>query len=279
MTTLLETLDGGTRYLEKRGIEDARRNMQMLIAHQLGCTRMDLYLKFDQPMEEKDLVPLREALKKRGEGVPLQHLLGTVWFHGNEFKTDARALIPRPETEELAEMVLKLPDLPEAARVLDMGCGSGVLGLSLASARPDWQVVVADVSPDALALTRENAAAIGLANVDFVESDLFAAVDGPFDLIVANLPYVPETDRPTLTREVMHDPDLALFGGPDGLDVIRRFTPQAIEKLSPGGHIALEIGHDQASHVARLLQDAGFTAVEVKTDLSGIARFPFARKS
>jgi len=279
MTTLLETLDGGTRYLEKRGIEDARRNMQMLIAHQLGCTRMDLYLRFDQPMEEKDLIPLREALKKRGEGVPLQHLLGTVWFHKNEFKTDARALIPRPETEELVEMVLKLPDLPESARALDMGCGSGVLGLSLASAKPTWTVVLADVSPDALSLTRENAASIELTNVELTESDLFAAVDGPFDLIVANLPYVPETDRPTLTREVMHDPDLALFGGTDGLDVIRRFAPQAFEKLAPGGHIALEIGHDQASHVARLLQDAGFTAVEVKTDLSGIARFPFARKS
>ncbi|MGC4015293.1 MAG: peptide chain release factor N(5)-glutamine methyltransferase [Luteolibacter sp.] len=279
MTTLLETLDGGTRYLEKRGIEDARRNMQMLVAHQLGCTRMDLYLRFDQPMEEKDLVPLREALKKRGEGVPLQHLLGTVWFHNNEFKTDARALIPRPETEELVEMVLKLPDLPETAQVLDMGCGSGVLGLSLASSKPAWQVLLADVSPDALALTRENAASIELTNAGFTESDLFAAVEGSFDLIVANLPYVPETDRPTLTREVMHDPDLALFGGQDGLDVIRRFLPQAFEKLAPGGHIALEIGHDQASHVANLLQDAGFTAVEVKTDLSGVARFPFARKS
>ena len=100
MSTVLETIDGGTRYLEKRGIEDARRNMQMLVAKQLGCTRMDLYLQFDRPIEEKDLAPLRETLKKRGDGIPLQHLLGNVFIQGREFICDARGLIPRPETEE-----------------------------------------------------------------------------------------------------------------------------------------------------------------------------------
>jgi release factor glutamine methyltransferase len=277
MTTVLEILDGGTRYLEKRGIEDARRNMQMLVAHQLHCTRMELYLRFDQPIDESDLMPLRDTLKKRGEGFPLQHLLGSVWFHRNEFNTDARALIPRPETEELVEILLKLP-LPETARVLDLGCGSGVLGLSLAAAHPGWQVTLADISPDALALTRENAAKLELVNVTFVESDLFSALDGPYDLIAANLPYVPETERSSLSKEVLHDPALALFGGADGLDVIRRFAPGAIGKLSPGGWIGLEIGHEQASHIARLLQDSGFTGIEVKPDLSGIARFPLAQK-
>jgi release factor glutamine methyltransferase len=278
MSTVLETLDGGTRYLEKRGVDDARRNMQMLVAHQLGCTRMDLYLRFDQPLGEADLAPLRELLKQRGERVPLQHLLGTVWFHGQEFKTDARALIPRPETEELVEMLLKLSGLPENAGVLDMGCGSGVLGLSLALAKPSWQVTLADVSDEALALSRENAERLDLEGVAFVQSDLFSNIEGDFDLIVANLPYVPETDRKDLAPEVLHDPDLALFGGADGLDVIRRFIPEAFARLRPGGYVALEIGYDQASQVASLLKNHGFTDVEVKSDLSGIARFPFARR-
>lgn len=277
MSTVLETIDGGTRYLEKRGIEDARRNMQMLVAGQLGCTRMDLYLQFDRPLDEANLAPLREVLKKRGEGVPLQHLLGRVWFHNREFKTDARALIPRPETEELAEWILSW-EHPENQRVLDMGCGSGVLGLTLAAERPHWDLVLADVSPDALALTRENAESLEISNATPVQSDLFSAVDGLFHGIAANLPYVPESERATMTREVLHDPALALFSGADGLDLIRRFVPAAIDRLVPGGWLAMEIGHDQASQVAGILQNSGFTAIEVKTDLSGVARFPFAKR-
>lgn len=277
MSTLLETIDGGTRYLEKRGIEDARRNMQLLVAHRLGCTRMDLYLQFDRPMDESELAPLRDHLKQRGEGIPLQHLLGTVWFHKHEFKTDSRALIPRPETEELTEAILKM-ESPDQAAILDMGCGSGVLGLSLAAARPGWQVTLADVSPHALDLARENAAELEISNTSFLESDLFSAISGTFDGIVANLPYVPEADRATLTREVMHDPALALFSGADGLDLIRLFIPEAFTRLSPGGWLAMEIGHDQASQVREILQTSSFTDIEVMMDISGVARFPFARK-
>lgn len=251
--------------------------MQMLVAHQLGCTRMDLYLQFDRPVEESDLIPLRESLKKRGEGVPVQHLLGKVWFHQHEFKTDARGLIPRPETEELVEWILKW-ELPAEQRILDMGCGSGVLGLTLAAARPGWHVTLADVSPGALALAAENAAALEISNAALLESDLFTALDGPFDGIVANLPYVPEGDRATMAREVLHDPALALFSGPDGLDLIRRFIPEAFHRLKPGAWLVLEIGHDQASQVAEILKASAFTDIDVKTDLSGIARFPFARR-
>lgn len=278
MTTVLETLDKGTAYLAKKGIEDARRNMQLLVAHQLGCTRMDLYLRFDQPLAESELAPLRDLLKRRGDGVPLQHLLGSVHFHRRDFKTDARALIPRPETEELAEWLLKHAALPANPRVLDMGCGSGVLGLTLAAELPGAQVTLADLSPDALALARENAALLEIANARFVESDLFAALAGQsFDLIVANLPYVPETDRATLSKEVAHDPDLALFGGPDGLDVIRRFVPAAKDHLAPGGWLALEIGIDQSAEVESLLRAAALSDVLTLKDLSGIPRFPVGR--
>ncbi len=277
MSTVLETIDGGTRYLEKRGVEDARRNMQMLVARQLDCTRMQLYTRFDHSMEENDLVPLRENLKKRGEGIPLQHLLGSVWFHKLEFKTDARALIPRPETEELAEWILKW-NLPADSQVLDMGCGSGVIGLTLASERPAWDVTLADVSPAALALAQENAATQEIHNATFLLSDLFSAIDAQYDGIVANLPYVPESERATISREVTHDPALALFSGHDGLDLIRRFIPAAFHHLRPGGWLVLEIGHDQASQVAEILKASTFTHIEVKKDMSGIDRFPFAKR-
>lgn len=278
MTTVLEILDKGTAYLAKKGIEDARRNMQMLVAHQLNCTRMDLYLRFDQPLEEDQLAPLRDLLKRRGDGAPLQHLLGSVTFHRRDFKTDARALIPRPETEELAEWLLKNVKLPENPRILDMGCGSGVLGLTLAADIPGSQVTLADLSPDALDLARENAALLEIPNATFIESDLFSALAGrTFDLIVANLPYVPESDRPTLSKEVTHDPALALFGGPDGLDIIRRFVPVAKNHLAPGGWLALEIGIHQSTEVESLLRAASLTDVLTLKDLSGIPRFPVGR--
>jgi release factor glutamine methyltransferase len=280
MTTVLETLDKGTAYLTKRGIEDARRNMQMLVAHQLSCTRMDLYLRFDQEMEEKDLAPLREMLKKRGEGVPIQHLVGSVLFHRRDFKCDSRGLIPRPETEELAEWLLKNVQFPEAPRILDMGCGSGVLGITLAGDIPAAMVTLADISADALALSRENAAELEIGNVEFVESDLFSALgDRSYDLIMANLPYVPEADRPTLAKELAYDPALALFGGSDGMEVIRRFVPEAAARLLPGGWLALEIGIHQAAETESLLRAAGLRDIRTIKDISGVARFPVARRA
>ena len=276
MSTVLEIIDGGTRYLEKRGVEDARRNMQLLVAGRLGCTRMELYTCFDRPLGEAELVPLREDLRRRGEGVPLQHLLGKVLFHGREFRCDGRALIPRPETEELAERVLACFGAGDA-EVLDMGCGSGVLGLTLAAERPDWTVTLADCSAAALALAGENAAALGISNVCWAESDLFAGVAGDFDGMVANLPYVAEGEREGMARELRHDPELALFGGADGLEVIRRFVPEARRRLRPGGWLALEIGHDQSAAVAGLLEAAGFGEIRVEKDLSGVERFPLAR--
>ena len=275
MKSVLETINGGAEYLGKRGVEDARRNMEHLLAHQLGGTRMQLYTQFDRPLEEPDLAPLRDLLKRRGEGIPLQHLLGTVPVHGRDFICDGRGLIPRPETEELAEMILA--DLPQSAlQILDMGCGSGVLGLTLAAEKPESRVTLADVSEDALALTRENSAKLGLENVAIMASDLFAGITGSFDLIAANLPYVPAGEASGMARELGHDPALALFSGENGLDLLRRFVPDCVNFLKPNGVVALEIGHDQASQVRDLLESSGFTDITVRTDLSGIHRFPFA---
>lgn len=276
MKSVLETINGGASYLEKRGIEDARRNMEHLLAKVLECSRMQLYTQFDRPLEEITLAPLREALKKRGEGIPLQHLLGEVSFHGRDFICDGRGLIPRPETEELVEMILK-QITGENLQILDVGCGSGVIGLSLAAEKPSSHVTLVDVSEDALGLTRENAKKLGVSNVDILCSDLLNQVTGSFDLIVANLPYVPESEAATMARELAHDPALALFSGAEGMDLLRRFIPVAVSFLKPGGWVALEIGYDQASQVRLCLEKSGFTEIEIRKDLSGIARFPFAQ--
>lgn len=276
MKSVLETINGGAQYLEKRGVSDARRNMEYLLAHGLGCNRMQLYTQFDRPLDEDVLVPLRDSLKKRGEGIPLQHLLGTVPFHGRDFICDGRGLIPRPETEELVEMMLK--DLPDGSlEILDMGCGSGVLGLTVAAERPDSRVTLVDVSDDALALTKENSDKLKIENVTLVRSDLFENLTGTFDLIAANLPYVPDGEAKSMERELSHDPALALFSGADGLDLLNRFVPDSFRFLKPGGLLALEIGHDQASQLRISLESCGFTEIEVRKDLSGISRFPFAR--
>ena len=279
MTTVLDILDKGTAFLEKRGIDDARRNMQWLVAHQLGCSRVELYMRFDEPLDESALAPLREQLKKRGDGTPLQYLTGLVGFGDHEFHCDSRALIPRPETEELATWLIEHAPLDDRAVALDIGCGSGVLGLSLAVAFPAAKVFLTDISADALDLARENAAQLKLENVEFFHGDLFAPLppDARFDLIVSNPPYVAESERASLARELHHEPDVALFAGADGLDVIRQIITEAPPFLNPNARLALEIGIDQSAAVEALMREAGLTDVLTQRDLSGIPRFPMGK--
>jgi release factor glutamine methyltransferase len=276
MKTVLDCIESGTRYLEKRGIEDARRNMQWLVAKELGCSRVELYTQFDRPLLEEELSPLRGYLKRRGEGEPLQHLLGTVEFCGHEFRCDRRALVPRPETEELVNAILER-SFTRPTRLLDVGTGSGVLGLSLAKAlgKDCKGVVLSDLSTDALALARENAQLLELSPI-FLESDLLAEVDGGFELITANLPYVAESERASLSPEVAHDPPSALFAGPDGLDLIRHFLPKVGQHLNPGGLLAMEIGFDQGPQVVAFVKEAGLEEVQLVKDLAENPRFVFA---
>ncbi|MDF1813815.1 MAG: peptide chain release factor N(5)-glutamine methyltransferase [Verrucomicrobiales bacterium] len=280
MSTVLDTLQQGTGYLEKYGVEDPRLNMQYLLAHVLKCDRMQVYVDFDRSLTEDQLVILRDLTKRRANGEPLQHLLGTSEFCGLEFKTDSRALIPRPETEELAEKCSKL-DLPGNPQILDMGCGSGVIGISLAHLLKDIEpvVVLADISIEALSLAEENRASlVSDANVTLVESDLFSHIDGPFDLIVANLPYIPHSEQTSLSKEVQQDPDLALYGGEQGTEVIESFFSQIAEHIKSGGRIALEYGINQEEKIQSLASDAQLHEIEVAKDLSGINRFLFAVK-
>jgi len=278
LKTVQDIITATAGYLEKHGVESARLNAELLLAHVLGKRRLDLYLEFDRPLGESELEPMRDLMKRRAGGEPLQHLLGTVEFHGRSFRCDARALIPRPETEQLVEMLLGLP--AEPARVLDVGAGSGVIALTLAAEWAESAVDAIDISPHALALAAGNADRLGLAGrVRFLQGDLFAAlpVDGAaYDLVVANLPYVPAGDIARLSREVRRDPILALDGGPDGGDVIRAFLAQAPPHLLAGGTVALEIGAGQAEMLVEHLRLLGYKNIRATADYSGVTRFLFA---
>ena len=272
MKTVLEVIQATTAYFQKCGIESARLNIELLLAHVLGKKRMDLYMEFERPLENAELEPLRGLVKRRAAGEPLQHLLGTAEFCGRTFACDARALIPRPETEQLCEIILKEP---APKRLLDVGTGSGVIALTLAAALPDAQVEAVDISEDALALARENAQRLALTDrVAFSRSDLLANVEGTFDLIVANLPYIDRAVIPTLSREVQRDPLSALDGGTGGLELLQRLIAEAPRHLR--GRLALEIGHDQSDALAALLAQHNFQDIRAQTDYQGRNRFLFA---
>ena len=274
---LLEVLTSGAAYLDKKGVEEPRLNMEHLLAHILGCRRLDLYLRFAEIIPEADLSPLRDLLRRRGEGEPLQHLLGTVEFCDHEFICDHRGLIPRPETEYLVEIILKRLAGSKPARLLDVGTGSGCLGISLALATGS-AALLADVSEDALDLARLNISRIApTATIQTVRSDLFEKITGTFDLIVANLPYIPRAEIATLSREVRRDPQLALDGGPIGTEIIFRFLEDAPAHLSPEGLIAIEHAHDQSPTIAEKATALGYRDLQVARDLASIDRFLLAK--
>ena len=275
--TVLSVLQSTTAYFKKRGIENPRLNAEHLLAHALGRTRMELYLEFERTLGELELAPLRKLVQRRGEGEPLQHLLGTVEFCGRIFLCDKRALVPRPETEELVGF-LTSNDEHRTSNIVDVGTGSGVIALTLASKFPEAQIVGVDVSEEALSLARENAERLGLSErVQFLQGDLLEAVDGKFHLIVANLPYIAAQDRHTLSREVLHDPDVALFAGARGDELVRELIEQAPARLRPGRLLALEIGLGQSDALLSALAEKKYRDIYSKNDYSGVIRFLFAR--
>ncbi len=280
MKTVLEVITATTDYFQKSGIESPRLNIEHLLAHVTGKKRMDLYLEFDRTLGEAELAPLRDLVRRRAQREPLQHLLGTVEFLGLTLKCDARALIPRPETEQLCEVLAAEAGAADCTwkngRIADVGTGSGCIALALAAKLPDAQVTGLDASDDALALARENAALTGLSSrVTFTKSDLLAAADGPLDLIVANLPYIPSAELSALQPEVQRDPAAALDGGADGLAIIRRLLPEAAAKLRAGGVLALEVGLDQANVLAAEFPAHGFARTRILKDHQGRDRFLF----
>ena len=277
--TVLEVLQSTTGYFQKRNIDSPRLNAEHLLAHVLSRKRMELYLDFERRLRESELAPLRELVKRRGTGEPLQHLLGTVEFCGRSFRCDKRALVPRPETEQLVELLISyIKSKLACSRVIDVGTGSGVIALTLAAEFPKAEIIGVDISDDALMLARENAERLKLADrVRFLRSNLLESIQPDFDLIVANLPYVSTDDRQNLSREVLHDPEVALFAGSRGDELMRQLIKDAPSWLRPGGMLAMEIGVDQSEELLAALAEKIYRDILTEKDYSGVIRFLFAR--
>lgn len=276
--TVLEVLQSTATYFAKKKVESPRLNIEHLLADVLGKKRIDLYLEFDRVLTEKELDLLREKVRRRAEGEPLQHILGHWDFFGRTFKTDARALVPRPETELLVETVLAEMTSTQEGKLLDVGTGTGILAITFALEKPGLAICATDISESALALARENAEALGVINrIEFIQSELAEAAEGPFDWVVANLPYIPTRDLSDLPAEVRFDPVVALDGGPDGLIAIRKLIESIGGKLSSKSLIALEVGWGQVAAVRDILAHSNYRDISLRKDYQGIERILIAR--
>ena len=254
--TVLEILNRTKVFFEKKGIPDARLDAEYIISHGLKMkSRMDIYLNFEKPLTDAELDVLRQMVARRANREPLQHIIGDTSFRGFIIKCDKRALVPRPETEMLVDMAKERLKGIETPLIVDVGTGTAAISIACAKEIAGAKVLATDISEDALSLARENADANELganaegSNLTFAQGDLLDAVkvDQKIDCLIANLPYIPDGEKGKLQPEVdRFDPALALYGGPDGLDLVRKLLQQTEGKLSAGAPILLEIGSEQA---------------------------------
>jgi release factor glutamine methyltransferase len=291
--TVLEVIQKSADFLAKKGVDSPRLQVELILAHLLKLPRMKLYLNFERVLTPQELDELRDLVKRRGQREPLQHITGSTSFCGLEIAVNRHVLVPRPETELLAELGWQFlngegrhvadPDSGTAARrpsqleALDFGTGSGCLAIALAVKSPTASVTALDVSPEALAIARQNAETNKvLERIEFRQGDGFAAFAGApcqFYLILSNPPYIASAEIETLQPEVRdHDPRLALDGGADGLDFYRRLAAEAPAYLKPGGRLMLEFGDGQADDLQNIFTAQKWVVEAVKDDYSHRAR-------
>jgi release factor glutamine methyltransferase len=278
--TILEVLKWTTARFTERGLPSPRLDAELLAAHAFELPRVALYTQFDRPLLPAELTRFRELVQRRQRGEPVAYLTGRKQFWSLDLEVDNRVLVPRPDTETAVEVALEIGRSREGARIADIGTGSGAIALVLKKELPHAEVVAVDTSADALAVARANAERLGL-TVTFLQGDLtepLAALP-PFDIVVANLPYVPSGDIPSLAPEVRSEPLLALDGGDDGLTLLRRLITQAPAVLAPGGALVLEVGAGQADAVLALTGAAGLVDPEQRRDLAGTFRVVLARRA
>jgi release factor glutamine methyltransferase len=302
--TVLEAIQKSADFLAKRGVESARLNAELLLAHQLRLPRMKLYLNFERTLTPAETDGLRDLVKRRGNREPLQHITGSTSFCGCEIAVSRAALVPRPETELLAELGWGFLATSHASAVtaLDFGTGTGCIAIALAAHCPAAKITALDVSPDALALAKQNAEANKVAErIEFLHGDGFAAflsegrvprvpdqndgdLHGPslrqFDLIISNPPYIAASDIETLQPEVRDfDPRTALDGGTDGLDFYRRLAKEAQAFLKPDGKLMLEFGDGQADAIRQIFEREKWIVEAVREDYSHRARILIVKSS
>ena len=280
MLTVLEAIQLSTTYLEKKGVESARTNAELLLADILNCKRLELYLSFDKPLKENELDIYREFIKKRGQRIPLQYILGYVDFYGYKFCVDQNVLIPRPETELLVEKIIEDNSAKDKLRILDIGCGSGNISLVIANKIMQSDVIGIDVSAEAISNAEKNKSAIKENdNITFLQIDILNdSVEhlGKFDIIVSNPPYVSLNDYIELEPELKdYEPRISLTDELDGLSFYRKIVSLSKQMLNPKGRIYFEVGKDQYKPVSELMLKTGFSNMKVIKDYSGIERIVY----
>ena len=276
--TIARLLDWTRAHFARHRLESPRLCAELLLAHALGCERIRLYTRHDEVPRPAVLDAFRELVRQAAEGRPIAYLTGTKEFFALPLEVTPDVLIPRPETEILVERTIDLVrKAPGPRRILDLGTGSGCIAIALARHLPDATLLASDVSPAALAVARRNAERHGVADrIEFRAGDLFGpwrvSAAAPCDIVVCNPPYVATVGAPVAPQVRAYEPHAALFAGPDGLDVIRRVLAEAPACLTPGGHLLLEMGFDQAAAVQRLAAGPVWGEAAVYRDGAGHAR-------
>ncbi len=281
--TVLEAIQKSAEFLGKKNVESPRLQVELLLAHLLKMPRMKLYLNFERILSASETDALREFIKRRGQREPLQHIVGSTSFCGHEIVVNRHALVPRTETELLAELGWQfLSNLnSQPSTCLDFGTGTGSIAIALAAKCPNAKITALDISAEALILAKQNAGQNQVAErIEFFQGDGFAALhaDSKFDLIVSNPPYIPSAEIETLQPEVRDfDPRGALDGGADGLDFYRILAAKAKAFLKPGGKIMLEFGDGQSAAIKNIFENEKWIVEAVKEDYSQRERILTAR--
>ena len=285
LLTVLESIQKSTEYLEKKGIESPRINAELLLAGILKCTRIQLYLQYEKPLSDEEIVTYRDFIQRRGRFEPVQYILGSTEFYGLKFKINSSVLIPRQETEILVETILENANKNETLRIIDIGCGCGCIGISLLVNLPNSILTALDNLPGALQIATENIGSHKLNdrteihNIDLFEEGWAEKTD-KFDLIVSNPPYVSREEYPELQKEiVLFEPQSAVTDFSDGFTYYRRICELSRYLLKPGGSVFFEVAINGAEQVKEIMEQYEFKNIDFKKDYLNINRVVFGEKA